>query len=1690
MIQRRGFVIFIFGILLLSILSFGFVSAGWFSDLFNKNKIHSNAIENGVGIDLRVNGEDSSVTSAYKSKLDVSWTTTGDITRCNGYGQYIPLFDKSGLWNDQTLSPSGTKELMAAFASGGNVNDLKYYGVLTINIQCFDSSGNSYTDSVSVSVPQQNSGIVCGNNIAENGEACDGSDLRGNSCYSLGYNSGTLGCENDCNSFDTGNCVSISNPVCGNGILEGGEECDGSNLNGKSCVLEGYASGTLKCDSNCGFDYSGCLEDEAEFWTPWLDRDNPSGKGDYELLSYFVESGQACENPTDVEYRAVNGEKILQTVHSSTTFGFYCLNSENNADGSVYTVSCLDYEVRFKCGGEEEITCEDPDGGLNYNVASTVLVYENGVNTNGMPDYCYGESTSMAGYVSEAYCDGTEIKTKSYKCPNECVDGACIGSFTFNLFPSVATLKDDYSVGEKIELTDPPETGNIISDFNEFANSEYSYTLTNTQNSREGVYSEETFISSAEFDGYIVEFEENSIIAEKTKLNDIAIANEKYVEEKAVYNPVRIYKQWFSIMPEDVEQKVRDYSPELNSNNRIIKNKISNSVEIKKEFTKTFNGVYLNISASEAEEIKKIKGVKNVYPNYKVYATLEDSVPLINADDVWQLDEDGNDCSVSGKECLTGKGIKIAVIDTGVDYTHEDLGGCFGENCKVVGGYDFVNNDNNPMDDHGHGTHCAATAAGNGILKGVAPDVEIYAFKVLDSGGSGYSDDIISAIERSIDLDNDGNIMENENDYVDVISMSLGGGGNPDDPTSITIDNIVNAGIIAVIAAGNSGPGEQTIGSPGTSRNAITVAASDKSDLIADFSSRGPVIWTDENGNEKSIVKPDITAPGVDICAAQSSNKPWNDRLCLDNEHVAISGTSMATPHIAGVVALLKQKNPNWTPEEIKNSLKATAVDLGENVLTQGAGRVDVLESVESEKPLIVYLNEMDYKPSGRIDIYGTAKGNNFQKYEVYYSVKNSEDWNLICESTDEIEEGVLCSNFDTDYLMDGKYEIKLVVYGADGKENEDFNVFNRDIIQIISPSNSGFYRTGESVEIVAKISASGYFLDSVKFSNGGSIQSVEILNQDLGNEEFLLARWNTSGLDAGFYDLDLIFDFKGNSFVEKISNLYFDSSIKEGWPIRVPVESKYFSGLLEPAVSDVDNDGNKEIFVFVAGPSPKVYGFSDDGSILDGWPVELGVNEDILGGNAIPSPSIFDFNGDSFQEIVVRGTHNIFIYSYDGKLIRKIPLEGVGGHPSSLLLSDLNNDGFGEMVVLSLDSYNTQNVVISVISFSGEYLEGWPKLINGTMPIAFTTGNPSPSIGNFDDDPEKEIVVAGGSGGLLVFNLDGSILFEVSSDALGWALASPSVGDVDNDGYDEIVLGAIGGNKGVYVVDNDGSILDGWPKAFGEAVYSSASLLDIEGDGFLEIFVSSYYSQKGNFYLFNYLGESLEGWPIKNLGFFGIRSPLIADFSGSSSKEVFGIAGIFAGGDGNSVLYSWDLSGVPPSKNFDSFVSFGSPVISDIDNDGFADLVIGRSCIDCTENTIFVFNLDTPYDENSLKWPMYQHDPQRTGNYNLNNLNQTMPPIEKPQSKIVNNNNESVSGNLLMILQKKSGDYWLNETIVTNQSITIPANDLIKLDIGENYGWNLKNVSASSSGDYRVYVLFETSDGQKFETNWEFRVE
>lgn len=336
----------------------------------------------------------------------------------------------------------------------------------------------------------------------------------------------------------------------------------------------------------------------------------------------------------------------------------------------------------------------------------------------------------------------------------------------------------------------------------------------------------------------------------------------------------------------------------------------------KREYYKVFNGVSLKVPRAMISEISSLPYVKKIHKDGIVKADLKESVSIIKADSVWNKYNDQGDSVIVG------------VIDTGIDYLHPALGGGFGKGFKVTGGYDFVNKDNDPMDDYGHGTHVAGIIAANSAsLKGIAPKALLMAYKVLDFLGRGYDSDIIAAIEMTVDPNGDNN-ME---DRLDVVNMSLGNdGGNPMDALTEAVNNAVKLGVTFCVAAGNSGDSDTyiSVGSPGTAELAITVGASDKNDKLAYFSSKGPVKRT-------YIMKPEILAPGADI-----------NSCGLKGTYAVHSGTSMASPMAAGVCALLKHMHKDWTPGMIKSALISSAKDLGLSIMAQGAGRIDALKAM------------------------------------------------------------------------------------------------------------------------------------------------------------------------------------------------------------------------------------------------------------------------------------------------------------------------------------------------------------------------------------------------------------------------------------------------------------------------------------------------------------------------------------------------------------------------------------------------------------------------------------------------------------------------------------------------------------------------------------------------------------------------
>ncbi|MFJ8652290.1 S8 family serine peptidase [Streptomyces rochei] len=312
------------------------------------------------------------------------------------------------------------------------------------------------------------------------------------------------------------------------------------------------------------------------------------------------------------------------------------------------------------------------------------------------------------------------------------------------------------------------------------------------------------------------------------------------------------------------------------------------------------------------EFTRRGSGVEGVWLDGRVTAAMAESNAQIGTPEAWEAG-------------LTGKGVTVAVLDSGVDAGHPDLAGRVAQSRSFIPGEEVA-------DRNGHGTHVASTVGGSGAAsdgkeKGVAPGATLAVGKVLSDEGFGSESEIIAGMEwaaRDVDAD--------------IVSMSLGSTEPSDgtDPMARAVDTLsAETGALFVIAAGNTGS-PSSIGSPGAADSALTVGAVDSADRAAWFTSAGP-----RYGD--NALKPDLSAPGVAILAARS-------RLTEGSgDYTSLDGTSMATPHVSGVAALLAERHPDWSGARLKDVLMSTATQLDASAYQLGAGRVSVPDAIGAE---------------------------------------------------------------------------------------------------------------------------------------------------------------------------------------------------------------------------------------------------------------------------------------------------------------------------------------------------------------------------------------------------------------------------------------------------------------------------------------------------------------------------------------------------------------------------------------------------------------------------------------------------------------------------------------------------------------------------------------------------------------------
>ncbi|WP_100011609.1 S8 family peptidase [Lentibacillus sediminis] len=333
-------------------------------------------------------------------------------------------------------------------------------------------------------------------------------------------------------------------------------------------------------------------------------------------------------------------------------------------------------------------------------------------------------------------------------------------------------------------------------------------------------------------------------------------------------------------------------------------NKIDSAIGIR-------NNVSGHLTPKMIRNIKDHEAVDRIYYDRPVSAFLDIATRHIGANNVQE------------QLGFTGKNVGIAVIDTGI-YPHADL---TEQANRIVAFKDFINDNEEAYDDNGHGTHCAGDAAGDGYqaegeYAGPAPEASLIGVKALDQNGGGRLSTIIQGITWCIEHKEDYNIR--------IISLSLGAPAYEsyrDDPLSQAVQEAWHQGIVVCAAAGNDGPAAMTISTPAINPFIITVgSAVDQNteersdDEIAEYSSRGPTI--------DSLVKPDIYAPGTDIISLLAPGSALETQLpeqIIDEHYIQLSGTSMATPICAGVVALMLEANPALSPNDVKSILQTTA---------------------------------------------------------------------------------------------------------------------------------------------------------------------------------------------------------------------------------------------------------------------------------------------------------------------------------------------------------------------------------------------------------------------------------------------------------------------------------------------------------------------------------------------------------------------------------------------------------------------------------------------------------------------------------------------------------------------------------------------------------------------------------------------
>ncbi len=1021
------------------------------------------------------------------------------------------------------------------------------------------------------------------------------------------------------------------------------------------------------------------------------------------------------------------------------------------------------------------------------------------------------------------------------------------------------------------------------------------------------------------------------------------------------------------------------------------------------------------------QRFQKLPGVRFAEPNYLIH--INETPPTPPDDFYWGLQYGlfntgksggvaGADINVQPAWSVTrgDHAVKVAVIDTGIDYLHEDLAPNIWVNpgeieadgidndgnglVDDVHGYDFVSHDFDPMDDNGHGTHVSGIigAVGNNALgiTGVSPVATLMAIKAFDAQGNGDVGTVIEAIEYA------------RAKGARIINASW---GVPEKSQALAdeISKAQQAGILIVAAAGNEHI--SVIGYPAGYTNVIAVGALDDSNKRASFSNFGEQI--------------SLAAPGDSIYSA-APNQAYQ----------YLSGTSMAAPHVAGVAALLLAAHPELTADQLRQILRDSTRWVDTDTAF-GTGAIDAGQALQQVDTIPAVLQLNAPREFSGVMTWGVSVSEaHGQAYRLETGAgPNPKTWRIMQQGTLPASGSVFDWVADTSDWSDGTQTLRWRVANGNDPDHpvwsEDRSIVKVSNARILSPQGSDVVRWGGKVPVcitaygtnVQWQLAVGEGVKPTTWSTNGLTLSQPV-DQPFANQ--VVAQWNTADANPDqFYSLRLIVSRTINGATVRQTNIvnlvYVDRHLVPGWPVTLPVRGTISADEWRTVqAADLDGDGVQEL-VLVDGATEDdapaqllVYRF--DGSLV--WSRTLTVGRPYA-----DIPVIGDLDGDGKPEIVVETGGWLDAYHADGTRVEgSWPLQV---DPANLgrSIGDLTGSGTNVLVTFSNDSIYSKGAerrILSVYDHTGSRLARWSvDACNSTENVMKQV----PALGHVSSLPGLDIVVPDGCSAIACFNLAKPDAPVWRTPTSGYFLGSPVLGDLDGDGQLEVVVGSVAQTPlnfgGIYVFDGRGKRKRGFPVQRDDSFTMPLALADLRGNR--RLCVVGMGDNSKTIHAIEDDGFEAPGWPTIIFEKGSQRSgPVVADLDGDGVPEVlFRTLGFpslavsqsdskYLGGinffraDGQ-LWKAWGPAG-PTASLFPEYITLltyqksSPPLVADLNGDGIMEIIAmsvqdrsaplpGQEAVTKHRSSLYVWSVDKPsLAPSPVVWPGFGQNAQLTG--------------------------------------------------------------------------------------------------------------